>query len=122
MVIVVEGYGRELGTVNRPLYGEKIQTLILLALRKTILGHFELSHASTTILGLVHLFIFYVFPSNEAQETDLYSCLWHLSLEEKQAGWECMSECVTALHCRDVLQSGALSQTTTGAMTQLSYL
>lgn len=61
VVSVVEGFGRELGTENRPLYGEMMQTLIPLVLRKTILGHFELSHASTTILGLVHLFIFYVF-------------------------------------------------------------
>lgn len=52
---------RALGTENRPLYGEMMQTLIPLALWKTILGHYELSHASTTILGLVHLFIFYVF-------------------------------------------------------------
>lgn len=58
LVSVVEGFGRELGTENRPMYGEMMQTLIPFALRKTILGHFELSHASTTILGLVHLFIF----------------------------------------------------------------
>lgn len=53
--------GRGLGTENRPLYGEMMQTLIPPSLGRTILGHFELSHASTTILGLVHLFIFYVF-------------------------------------------------------------
>lgn len=53
---------RVLGTENRPLYGEMMQTLIPMALWKTILGHYELSHARTTILGLVHLFIFYVFP------------------------------------------------------------
>lgn len=94
VVSVAEGFGRELGTENRPLYGEKMQTLILLALQVTILGHFELSHASTTILGLVHLFIFYVFPSNEAQETDVYSCFWLLSLEEKEEGCKfiCMPE------------------------------
>lgn len=61
MASMAEGFGRELGAENRPLYGEIMQTLIPPALRKTILGHFELSHASTTILGLVHLFIFYVF-------------------------------------------------------------
>jgi len=71
VVSVVEDFGRELGTENRPMYGEKLQTLIPLGLWKTILGHSEVSHASTTILGLVHLFIFYVFPSNEAQETDV---------------------------------------------------
>ena len=76
VVNVVEGFGRELGTENRPFYGEKMQIFILMTLRMTILGHFELSHASTTILGLVHLFIFYVFPSNEAQERDAYSCFW----------------------------------------------
>lgn len=50
-----------LGTQNRPLYGEMMQTLIPLALWKAILGHYELSHASPTILRLVHLFVFYVF-------------------------------------------------------------
>lgn len=50
-----------LGTENRPLYGEMMQTLIPLALGKAILGHYELSHASPTVLRLVHLFVFYVF-------------------------------------------------------------
>lgn len=97
VVSVVEGFSGELGTGKRPLYGEKMQTLILLALQMTILGHFELSHASTTIFGLVHLFIFYVFPSNETQETDVHSCFWLLSLEEKEEGCECicMPGCVT---------------------------
>lgn len=67
-VTVVDGFDRELRTENKPMYGEMLQTLILLALRNTILEHFEVSHASTTILGLVHLFIFYVFPSNETLE------------------------------------------------------
>lgn len=37
------------------------------------------------------------FPSNKAQERDVYSCFWHLSQGEKEEGCECVCvpECVT---------------------------
>lgn len=58
--------------------------------KRLFLRHFELSHASTTIWGLVHLFMFYVFPSNEAQETDECSCFWPLSQGVGEEGCECL--------------------------------
>ncbi|MEQ2220111.1 hypothetical protein ILYODFUR_001953 [Ilyodon furcidens] len=50
VVRVVECFSSEEGIENRPMYGEKLQTLIPHVLRKAILGHSEVSHASTTIL------------------------------------------------------------------------
>lgn len=50
VVRVAECFCHEVGIEKRPMYGEKLQTLIPLVLLQAILGHSEVSHASTTIL------------------------------------------------------------------------
>lgn len=40
VVSVVEGFGRKMGSENRTLYGEMMQTLIPLTLRKDYFGAF----------------------------------------------------------------------------------
>lgn len=109
---------------NKPMYGEMLQTLILLALRNTILEHFEVSHASTTILGLVHLFIFYVFPSNETLER---TCIvvFGLYVRELRRRGVSLSACLSVwLYSEYSLHQDlkTLHQTIIVAMTKHPYL
>lgn len=78
VVSVVEGFGRELHTENRPLYGEIMQTLIPLALRKTILGAFRTLPRKHNNFGVSSFIYLLCFSSNEAQETETCTVVFGL--------------------------------------------